>query len=68
MAGVRIEITVQPARVPCGDVTVDGGGMRPFTGWLQLLSILGELLPRPVPNDFGGKLEARTDPELGQGV
>lgn len=47
MIGVRIEITVRPTAAPCGVVSVDGGPDRPFAGWLQLLAILGELLPRP---------------------
>lgn len=44
---MRIEIEVRPAPAPCGEVSVDGGQTRPFDGWLQLLAILGELLPQP---------------------
>lgn len=45
--GMRIEIEVRPAPVPCGEVVVDGAGAQRFDGWLQLLAILGEALPRP---------------------
>lgn len=59
-ASVRIEITVRPAaRAPCGEVSVDGGTGRPFSGWLQLLSILGELLPRPEPARGPGEPDER---------
>ncbi|WP_300015344.1 hypothetical protein [Pseudonocardia sp.] len=45
---MRIQITVRETdRTPCGEVSVEGGCARPFSGWLQLLAILGELLPRP---------------------
>lgn len=47
LTGMRIEIEVRPASSPCGEVTVDGGRGQPFDGWLQLLAILGEALPRP---------------------
>jgi hypothetical protein len=59
---VRIEIRVRPARAPCGEVVVDGGAARPFSGWLQLLSILGEVLPRPGGD---GRPAAGLDPTLG---
>lgn len=69
---MRIEINVGPGRAPCGEVSADRGVAHPFSGWLQLLAILGELLPSPgamaQPDHLGGELEARTDPELGQGV
>lgn len=67
---MRIAIDVRPGRAPNGEVSADGGDARPFSGWLQLLAILAELLPRPgtEPDDLGGELEAGAYPYLGQGV
>jgi hypothetical protein len=50
---MRIEIELRPAPAPCGEVTVDGGRGQPFEGWLQLLAILGDALPRPQPRGEG---------------
>jgi hypothetical protein len=53
LGAMRIEIELRPAPAPCGEVTVDGGRGQPFEGWLQLLAILGDALPRPQPRGEG---------------
>lgn len=59
---MRIMICVRPAKALRGEVSVDGGPARPFTGWLQLLSILGELLPR---HEAGPTTPGRAGPDAG---
>lgn len=48
-----IEISAAPDPPPRGHVRVDGGDPLPFTGWLQLLSILGGILPLPGTDTSG---------------
>jgi len=45
---VEIEITMASTEPPQGEVAVEGGHRQPFVGWLQLLSILVEVVARPV--------------------
>ena len=41
---MNIEILVTVTQPPGGQVCADGQGEQPFSGWLQLLKILADLL------------------------
>lgn len=68
--GVRIELTFDEREPPTGSVVPEGSAPMPFTGWLGLLRLLGDLradgAPGPAAASIltvggagGGELEAR---------
>ncbi len=68
--GVRIELTFDAQEPPTGSVMPEGGAAMPFTGWLGLLRLLGDLRADGAPGPTaasvltvggagGGELEAR---------
>src|SRR6185312_7259693 len=66
LAGMRIEIDVEPGPPPSGVVSVDGGGGRRFDGWLGLLRLLAGALDPQAPagaaGGLGGEVAPRGDP------
>lgn len=68
--GVRIELTFDEQEPPTGSVMPEGSAAMPFTGWLGLLRLLGDLRADGAPGltaasvltvggAGGGELEAR---------
>jgi hypothetical protein len=69
---MRIEIELAPGPPPSGVVAVEHGPARPFTGWLELLRLLGDAVEAQPPPGLaggdGGEVAPGGDPELGQRV
>lgn len=62
-----IEIMLAGRQPPTGTLQGAGAPVQPFTGWVQLLRLLSDLLGAP-PGMGGSEFDARGDAELGQHV
>ncbi len=44
LAEMNIRLRIERSEPPCGDVSAEDGTAIPFSGWLELLRILSDLL------------------------